>query len=68
MKFFLYGHAENLMPKGAWQHFRRQISKIWRLGEILWQKMNVLKISSAESVTSIGSEILKNIPEPLAKL
>ena len=42
------------MPEGAWRHF--------------WRKMNDLEISSHESVTLIGSEILQKIPEPLTKL
>ena len=65
MKFVLYGFAISSMPGGAWGHFWRQFSDIWRH---VWLKMYVLEISSPESLRLIESEILQNIPEPMAKL
>ena len=56
------------MPGGTWRHFWRQVSKIWGLDDIFWRKINVLEISSPESVRLIESEILQNIPESEAKL
>ena len=52
------------MPGGS----RQQISNIWRLGDIFWQKMDVLEASSPEPIRLLRSEILQNIPEPLTKL
>ena len=45
-------------------------SNLARFGvlETFLAKMNVLEISSPESVRLIGSEILQIIPEPTAKL
>ena len=66
MKFILYGYTVSLMPGGAQRYFlAKQFSNIW---QHFWQKINVLKILSPESVRLIGSEILQNIPELLAKL
>ena len=45
------------MPGGAWRHFCRQFSKIWRH---FWQKMNALEISSPEPVTLIRK---RDLPE-----
>ena len=72
MKFTLYCFFVSSVswqgPGSIWRDFWGQFSKIWRLGDIFWGKMNVSEISCSKSLWPIVTEILENAPEPLATL
>ena len=64
MKFVFYVSAVSLT---AWKNFASFLEIIFaKNGDLV--KMNILEILSPKSVGPIGSEMLRNVPKPLAKL